>query len=281
MRTRRLLALAAVFLFAGLLTGLPVLGHGGSEPEIPHTELQTIQLAPGDLESFKVSFGDSPLSRGWLFVLNGRLTVADGPVIAELSLNGSTVARWVWAVRSEVQVETTILPETAFYEISFRNTGLDSTTLEIFYDQSCECVGKFLPMRGGVVIFQADLRAGETMNVEFLTTEDLEVHVDLAVRRGESGVWPDDFKILDSLDTLDGESMLIHSAETTERHYMITRAVSLVSGATGGVGPRIDISSPPSTPMLFLLAVPVLGGLGLAAYLLYRRREGREEHGSK
>lgn len=261
----------AALLALALLLG-PVTSPTGAHEGLEHLDLEHRTLPPGGSSGADLSFRSRHLQAGWLFVVNGRVANGTGPVDVELVLRGDPVRTWSWTA-GPWYADTAILPETADYNLTFRNPSSEVVEVEFFFDQSCECLGKLIPAPGGVVIFQADLSAGERMRVTFETRDGLaDAQVDLARLRPGGETWPDDFDVIRTIRTGLGQTVLDFTASSTARHYLITTALE----GSGLVVPHLEVVRPSPEPVpvgVWVLGL-VAAGIGVQlAYVALRRRQ--------
>lgn len=166
---------ACVLLLAVLLIPLAV-GHGEEvhwEGErlppgeyLSHSRVWDVALGPDQTVNTTLAFeGGVPLKEGWLILV--RAQVAQGPVEATVEQGHTQVAHWSWEPGDHTV--TTRSPATEFLTLELHNPGDQNATVKLYFDQTCECTLKGLPMESGPLWFDAP------------TTEGTEVHYNFSV----------------------------------------------------------------------------------------------------
>jgi hypothetical protein len=231
---RRLLlaALALCLVFNGV--GLARAEDGG----VDHVTLMQGELAPDASRVYQLKFGEGDLRRGWLFALVGQVHAG----AAELTLldpTGQAAAQWRWEPSDAPRWDGIAIPHDGEYRLRVASAGSAPLRYSLYYDQSCFCAGKKLPLEGGVVIFQASAATGSLVEAYLLTEGDLETSVQVAYRTGPAGHWPADYRVLPvepQLDTRgDGASRqesLAFTAESPDPYYLIVQSRKGTGGIT-------------------------------------------------
>ncbi|MBI4415374.1 MAG: hypothetical protein HY557_00135 [Euryarchaeota archaeon] len=138
--------------------------------------------------------GGQPLVGGWVFLLGARV---EGELVARLTVGASVAKEWTIAPGG-TQIRTTILPETGVYDLTLENPGAADVRYWAYFDQSCRCIGKFVPAEipDGYVIFNTDTTGPSTVFAQLNDPPAMDVKVSAALLTGQEGVWPSDFQIL-------------------------------------------------------------------------------------
>ncbi|MHB8606022.1 MAG: hypothetical protein ACYDCK_12285 [Thermoplasmatota archaeon] len=158
-------------------------------------------LAPGANDTDFVRPNNESLEAGWEFVvaaivdnatLEIRLVAPSHRVVANWSVEPGATAR-----------ESTSLPETGNYSLTFHNPGTRAIRYIYYYDQSCNCIGKPVPIEipHGIVVFNVDPPRGKSLDALFPEPPAMTMKVTAATRVNASGVWPRDFQIVAESDT--------------------------------------------------------------------------------
>src|SRR5262245_49190440 len=185
-------------LMSTILLALLVCGAAparAAEGGVDHVTLMEGALAPGASQLYLLKFGEGDLRRGWLFALVGQ--VREGA--AELTLldpAGQAAAQWRWEATDAPRWEGIAIPRDGEYRLRVASAGATALRYTLYYDQSCFCAGKQLPLEGGVVVFQGSAPAGSSVEAWLSAEGDLETSVQVAYRSRPAGRWPDDYRIL-------------------------------------------------------------------------------------
>ncbi len=203
----RVRALAGVFTFllvaslpsANVFTPIEVVS--AHEDGVDHGAVWNETIAPGASAARHLDFeGGSPLIGGWVFMLGARLE--GGALIAQLTIGANLAKEWTIPPGS-TWIQTTILPETGVYDLTLENPGGSDVRFWVYFDQSCNCVAKFVPAEipDGYVIFNIDTIGPSTVFAQLNDPPAMDVRVTAALLTGGEGVWPTDFATLVVSDT--------------------------------------------------------------------------------
>jgi hypothetical protein len=282
------------FLIVALALLLAMIGAGPARAEeggVDHVTLMEGQLAPGASRVYRLKFGEGDLRRGWLFALVGQVRAG----AAELTLldpAGQPAGQWRWEAADTSRWDGIAIPRDGEYRLRVASVGAAELRYSLYYDQSCFCAGKKLPLEGGVVIFQASAAAGSPVEAFLLTEGDLETSVQVAYRTGAAGHWPADYRVLPvepQLDTRGDSSSrqesLAFTAESPDPYYLIvqsrkgTGGVSFLAQEGGANGNSGLVQAAPASQSWLLwvagaAAVVAVVALGLAG-LAWRARSAR------
>src|SRR5262245_41917302 len=179
MRYRRLLIAALALLVALVGARLARAEDGG----VDHVTLMEGELAPGASRVYQLKFGEGDLRRGWLFALVGQVRAG----AAELTLldpAGQPAAQWRWEPTNAPRWDGIAIPRDGEYRLRVASAGAEALRYSLYYDQSCFCAGKKLPLEGGVVVFQASAAPGSPVEAFLLTEGGMETSVQVAYRSG-------------------------------------------------------------------------------------------------
>lgn len=183
--------------------------HGGHEAE--HVNPARIDLAPGASNTTELTFtegmGNGSFEAGWVFVLNAILIPGSAPATVELHVGhevalGRAVATFT-VQAGPTQRFTAAMPETGVYSIVVRNPSVaQNTSLLYFFDQSCNCAGKPIPVElpAGLVLFNVDVPRPSTWKATFPEPPVHRLSVVLATRENPNSSWPQDFRVLQRSD---------------------------------------------------------------------------------
>jgi hypothetical protein len=233
MRSRRFL-IAALALFLVLFGAGPARAEEGG---VDHVTLMEGELAPGATRVYQLKFGEGDLRRGWLFALVGQVHAG----AAELTLldpAGQPVAQWRWEPTDTPRWDGIAIPRDGEYRLRVASAGA-ALRYSLYYDQSCFCAGKKLPLAGGVVIFQGSAAPGSPVEAYLMTEGDMETSVLVAYRSAAAGRWPSDYRVLPvepRLDTRGDNSTrqesLTFTAESSDPYYLIVQSRKGTGGIT-------------------------------------------------
>lgn len=169
---RRTAHASAALLLTLLLVAPFALGHGEDpddhgEWEVleegtywTHIDPWSVALAPGESVNRTLAFSGTPLRADWHLLFAGQ---ADGAL--EMRLTGpDTDSVWIWPA-GELHFER--LPATGFYDLRIANDGDTPVNATLYYDNTCDCIGKSLPVTPGGVWFNEPADAQETLRYSF------------------------------------------------------------------------------------------------------------------
>jgi hypothetical protein len=256
---------------------------------VDHVTLMEGELAPGAARVYRLKFGEGDLRQGWLFALVGQIRSG----AADLTLLGPDMkpaAEWHWDTTGAPRWDGIAIPRDGAYSLRVASRGGSGLRYTLYYDQSCFCAGKKLPLEGGVVIFQGSARAGAPVEAWLAMDKGLQTHVQVAYRSTPAGRWPDDYRLLavqphldtQSTDTYRQESIAF-TAASADPYYLIvqsdggTGSISFLTqeGTDDGQAALVPDAPPARLPWLLALAaaaVVAISVLTLAARAWLRRR---------
>ncbi|HEX5690668.1 MAG TPA: hypothetical protein VFX76_11730, partial [Roseiflexaceae bacterium] len=172
---------------------------------VDHVTLMDGELAPGAERVYQLKFGEGALRQGWLFALVGKVTAGS----AELTLLDPTdqsAGQWRWDSGATTRWQGLTIPRDGDYRVRVANVGAEALRYSLYYDQSCFCVGKKMPLEGGVVIFQGTADPGKPVEAWLGVNDGMETSVQVAYRSGAAGRWPDDYTTIDAALQTDTQS---------------------------------------------------------------------------
>lgn len=170
----------------------PVAAHGDG---INHGAVFSGTLAPSEQVTKHLDYEEGPLVGGWVFMVGAR--VEGGPLAIDLVLLADVVATWSFAPTSG-SVRTMMLPQTGNYNFTFRNEGSATVNYWVYFDQSCNCLGKFIPAEipTGMIIFNFDTSGPGTLFAQFNEPSVMKVRVTASLMTSTRASWPGDFRTL-------------------------------------------------------------------------------------
>ncbi len=173
-----------LLLLVPLVAGHP--DHLGGQA-LQHITLETVTVEPGETLTYPLDFQGQPFTGGWHWLLRADL---DGPLRFDLSAGAVSVGSWDWSAGQQIGIAT--IPFNTTLNLQVHNPGNAPVTTSFYYDQTCKCLYKLVPMESGPVWL--DLPANATQNVWFNLTfftsplssgADEPRHVDVAVKHVE------------------------------------------------------------------------------------------------
>jgi hypothetical protein len=279
------------FLIAVLALLLALLGASTARAEeggVDHVTLMEGELAPGAARVYRLKFGEGDLRQGWLFALAGQVRAG----AAELSLldpAGKPAAQWRWEVTDAPRWDGIAIPRDGEYRLRVASAGATALHYTLYYDQSCFCAGKKLPLEGGVVIFQGSAAAGSPVEAWLATDRSMETSIQVAYRSAPAGRWPNDYRLLTVAPHLDTQGdgsfrqeSLAFTAESPDTYYLIvqsrkgTGSISFLAQEGGADSARLLAQAAPARQDWLLwvaaaAAIVALVAMGLAARVWLRR----------
>lgn len=265
-----------------LLPAALAAAHGGNEA--PHVNPFQVQLAPGGLQHIELTFTeggpDGRFGPGWVFVLNAAMPDGSAPMVVALRpghLGGLGAEVAAWRLGPGVQRVTGPMPAEDVYTLEFRHGGgPGNASLLFFYDQSCNCAAKPIPVEvpNGLVVFNADAKKGATWKATFPEPAVHHLKVTLAKRTAEASRWPEDFQVLQTSaaatvrDVGAGPARLHEvtwTADADTRYYFFVESVAADRAKFDASSPERAMGSVMVTPLFEQLAAAAKPAPGLEA----------------
>src|SRR5262249_56566539 len=109
---------------------------------------------------------------------------------AELTLldrAGQPAAQWRWEPTDAPRWDGIAIPRDGQYRLRVASAGAAALRYTLYYDQSCFCAGKKLPLEGGVVIFQGSAALGSPVEAYLMTEGAMVTSVQVAYRSRVAG----------------------------------------------------------------------------------------------
>lgn len=195
-------------------------------PGFHHLSVDVRDLNATDSRTYQLESDEGPFREGWVFIVYGGVQ-GETPVQVNLTTNGTVVDQWVWTPGS-FHKNTTRLPSTGDYQLTVWNPSNATTRYAFYFDQSCNCTAKAIPLPGGFVLFNYDLPADRRAFVGFPTLDGWHLKGAVATLRPDTQArWPHDFDILVEEETL-GRGWINFTFDTpsTARYYVFMEALS-------------------------------------------------------
>jgi hypothetical protein len=282
-------------LFLLLASALPLLAPAPARADggVDHVTLMEGELAPGAARDYRLKFGEGDLRRGWLFALVGQIRAGTADLTL-LDPSGQPAAHWRWDTTDAPRWEGIALPRDGSYSLRVANSGAAPLRYTLYYDQSCFCAGKKLPLEGGVVIFQSSATPGAPVEAWLATDKGMEISVQVAYRVAPAGRWPDDYRqlaVTPRLDTQAGDSFrqesITFTAASADPYYIIVQGRSGTGGinfltqeGTDGDSTALVRTAPESPKWLLAVAAGALAVAFVALAFAARVWLRRDRHGS-
>lgn len=144
--------------------------HGGDEHtcdtdllagSLSHLVVWNEALQPGASSSRLAVFEvGCPFGEGWWVSFN-----LEGDVTLRVDFEGEKLATW-----SEPGVHFVQLPSRGYPELTVTNTREVAGSFSLWFDQTCDCIGKAVPESGGAVWFNTAAGAGDEVDWSFRLT---------------------------------------------------------------------------------------------------------------
>lgn len=189
-------------LFALLVAPLAVAHTLTADEPMGHITVKSLSLEPGESQNFSIipGMGEGPWRAGDTLVLFVWFFSPPQALSVKLVYNHTDILEdWLLGVApAKANYLTAMMPRAQGpYELVFANPATDSTAQFYFYfDQTCSCSMKPIPLDDGWVVFHYDLRAGQGYQLGVPMDEGWTVDGKLAKRPGANATWPDDYEIL-------------------------------------------------------------------------------------
>jgi hypothetical protein len=284
-------AIKRTFLVVLVLLAMPIgLAPAHGATGIDHATVIQDTLAPGQKQQYALQFSEGPLREGWLFALVGRIWAGSADLTL-LTPTGEVAGFWRWAASDALRWEGVALPQDGEYQLQVASVGTEALRFSIYYDQSCFCAEKPLPLVGGVAIFHGSAAVGSRVEARLSATPEVALDVQVAYRVTPRGQWPNDYQLVEiwreqAVQSADGvnEEIISFTAASDDPFYMIVRSPM----ATETVRFAAQIHSAqvgmPTWPFLIsvLVLVVALASLGimlvrLRHLIIPRKRGGKSK----
>ncbi len=160
-RRVRVAALLLLSMFA-----VPVAAHGGEHvcgdplAGLNHLRIWEETLAAGESAQALGIFDGCPLRAGWWMAV-----WMEAPEGFALTIEHENQDLGTWDMQGYAHVQ---LPVDGFPE--FTVTASQPGTFRLYFDQTCACTGKGIPINGGSAWFNVEAAAGETVTFDFRFT---------------------------------------------------------------------------------------------------------------
>jgi hypothetical protein len=219
-------AAIAIALVMGLPAGFAAHPEGGERP-LGHLHLDVRDLGPGESYVHHVESVEGPLRAGWIYILYGYVE-GDGHVIVELDHEGNVTDRFVWT-GGGYHHNSTKVRHSGAHDLTLTNPTNATLRYAFYYDQSCNCDGKVIPVPRGFVLFNHDFEAGrEVRHALYVYDEAITLRARLATHDKDlaTGNWPADFRVLDE-QTVDGQAWIEFrfTPPVTQTYYVFYEAL--------------------------------------------------------
>lgn len=193
----RALLVVTILAAAMVLVGAAAADH----PALDHLHVIVEDVEGGDTHRIPInSTTHGDLRAGWIYILYAH---AEGnhSLQVELEMNGTQVDRFTW-MPGGFNTNTTKIQETGPHELAITNPGNSTVRFAFYYDQSCNCDGKQIPLPGGVVMFNYPFPADAPVKVAYPIALDWHVKGTLATHDDglSTAHWPEDFEILEETE---------------------------------------------------------------------------------
>lgn len=258
MRPRLVLAVLVALLAAPLAAA-----H--EEGGIPHVNPFIGDLPVGEVESFSLAFEEGPFEAGWVFIVNAIVYNGTAAPNFTLRFDNASVASWSAQPGAVTRHLTGRMPSSGLYGLDVTNPGPGTVKAGFFYDQSCNCAAKPIPVEipNGLVVFNADAKQGATWKATFPEPAVHALKVTLATRTNERSQWPQDFRVLQTStapvvkDVGAGPARLHEltwTAERDDRFYFFVESTQANLSRFDTRSPQAAVASVMVTPFFEQLA---------------------------
>ena len=252
-------------------------GHGADDYEaFYHLNLDVQDLGPGESRTHHLLSPEGPLRAGWIYIIYGGV-LGNGSVEVRLVHDNETHERFVWQGGS-FHKNSTKIQATGDHQLILRNPGNETVRYAFYYDQSCNCAGKVIPLHGGFVLFNHRFPAGrEVSHRLYVYDENITLKAALATYDDSQPTahWPEDFALLDE-QTVTGKDWIEFrfTPPATGTYYVFYEALAGAGQEPVQLTPIIEVEAADTdeAPGAGLVALLVLVGLALVGR---RRRQAR------
>lgn len=218
-------ALASSLVLLLLVAAPPTMAHGQGQG-FGHLNVDVRELGPGENRTLHLepSMESGPLQADWVFITYA-LVEGPAPVMATLTYEGVPTSRFLWVTGANSN--STRLQFSGEHDLTLNNPSRNESTKYAFYfDQSCNCAGKLIPLPGGFVLFNYDLPAGRDVFIGFPLISGWHIRGAVATLPGEDARWPSDFSNVTSGEARGpGWLNLTFRTSEAERYYVFVEAL--------------------------------------------------------
>jgi hypothetical protein len=206
-----------------------------------------------------------------------------------LDPTGAAAGHWRWEAGDITRWEGLTLPRDGDYRVRVASVGAEALRYTLYYDQSCFCAGKKMPLEGGVVIFQGSAAASTPVEAWLGINDGMQITSQVAYRNAPAGRWPDDYRMFDVTSQTDIQSdtfrqdSLAFTTVSSDPYFIVVRSTK----GTGGISflaqesNRADLAATRSAPagnvwLLYVAAAAgavALAALALAGWAGLRRKQ--------
>ncbi len=130
--------------------------------DLNHIRSAEVTLAPGESGNYTLSFSGSPFKAGWHWLVRADV---EGAVGMDIFLDERFLSRQNFGEGSHVRTET--LPFQGKMRLELRNLQEENSTIRFYYDQTCECLYKRVPLQSGPVWFNVPAQEGQQVSWQF------------------------------------------------------------------------------------------------------------------
>lgn len=255
-----------------LLAFLPsAAAHGG----MGHLSVEVEDYAPGQTVVSTIDGGnEGPLRKGWVFAL-GSIVQAPGRLEVSLARDGAVSDRYVWE-DGVTHFNTTRLVVDEYVDVRIHNPTNQTVRAGFYFDQSCNCAGKTIPLPMGTVLFNYKFPAKGQVHIEVPILEGWGVDAVIATLPPNGKTWPTDFDVLvRSNKTTPGMLKFdFRTAEAGEYFLIITATQGVVFPPEPGkefeLTPLVEVTEGGGSPAPSVL----VAALAAASVTVWRRRRG-------
>lgn len=178
-----------------LVLALPV-AMAQSDP-LPHVNVKPVQLGPNETAAFDIVTGEGPWLEGMVFIISVHFFNSSRDLAVDLVMGeDDVVASWTLDAQAPVQQASARIPaDDGPYALRFQNHDEGETQFFFYFDQTCNCALKPIPLKEGWVVFHYDLTKDTTYTIRYPLTEDWRVRGVLATLEEDRARFPDDFLV--------------------------------------------------------------------------------------
>ncbi len=261
-----------------------VSAHDEASDERDHMTHYELRLEPGADKTFKVTWDGQPLKARWIFLISAKMS---GDALTKVSLSGpdseTPFISWDWTVDGNTHTHVAELPQDGFYDLSFINSSesLEAVDISFQFDQSCECVGKNLDLKGGVIVFQQKVEENDRIRFDFGELPGTDFFVWAGARNHGPLIWKGGFDLVAEASNAQGKISIDYITDRSGTHYFFIESIS----GTGFIVPEYTVNGAlgssdrgmPDRAFLLPTALSILLCVILVApFILNKRKRGKD-----